>query len=150
MIRVVIFLAFVALLATGLAWLADRPGTLVINWEGREIQTTVFHAIVGLAILIGLAIVAWSLLRGVWTLPAGVGNFFNRRREKRGLDALSSGLIAIGAGDKSLATRYAVQARKSLPNEPLTHILRAQAAQMSGDDATARRIYEAMLSSPDT
>ncbi len=150
MIRVVVFLLAVALIATGLSWLADRPGTLVINWEGHEVQTTVFHAIVLLAILLALSIIAWSILRGVWQLPAGVGQFFNRRREKRGLEALSSGLIAIGAGDKSLATRYAVQARKSLPNEPLTHILRAQAAQLSGDRSTARRIYEAMLSAPDT
>ena len=46
--------------------------------------------------------------------------------------------------------RYAVQARKSLPNEPLTHLLRAQAAQLSGDKSTARRIFEAMLAQPDT
>jgi HemY protein len=46
--------------------------------------------------------------------------------------------------------RAAIQARKSLPNEPLTHLLRAQAAQLTGDRTTARRIFEAMLASPDT
>jgi HemY protein len=46
--------------------------------------------------------------------------------------------------------RAAIQARKSLPNEPLTHLLRAQAAQLTGDRTTARRIFEAMLGSPDT
>ena len=46
--------------------------------------------------------------------------------------------------------RSAIQARKSLPNEPLTHLLRAQAAQLAGDRTTARRIFEAMLASPDT
>ena len=59
-------------------------------------------------------------------------------------------MIAIGAGDGSLALRYAGQARKALPNEPLTHLLRAQTAQLVGDRATSRRIFEAMLSSPDT
>src|SRR5690606_3066035 len=54
------------------------------------------------------------------------------------------------AGDRTLATRYAVQARKSLPNEPLTQLLRAQAAQLTGDRATSRRIFEAMLGQPDT
>jgi HemY protein len=150
MIRVIVFLLVVLAAASGLAWLADRPGNVVINWEGYEVQATVFSTVVALAILILVAVVIWSIVRGVWQMPAGVGNFFNRRREKRGLEALSSGLIAIGAGDKSLATRYAVQARKSLPNEPLTHILRAQAAQLTGDRATSRRIYEAMLASPDT
>ncbi len=150
MVRVVLFLVFVAALATGLSWLADRPGSLLINWQGYEIRTSVFRAVVMLAILVGAAIVMWQIVRGVWQLPAGLGNFFNRRREKRGLEALSSGLLAIGAGDRSLATRYAVQARKSLPNEPLTYILRAQAAQLAGDRQTARRIYEAMLGAPET
>ena len=59
-------------------------------------------------------------------------------------------MIAIGAGDRASATRHAMQARKALPNEPLTHLLRAQAAQLSGDRTTARRIFEAMLSSPET
>lgn len=150
MLRIVIFLIAIAVAAAGLAWLADRPGEMLINWEGYEIRTSVFHAIVGLAILLGLVILLWSVLRGVWQSPASIGNFFNRRREKRGLEALSSGMIAIGAGDRALATRYAIQARKSLPNEPMTHLLRAQAARLSGDQTTARRIFEAMLSSPDT
>jgi len=150
MLRLAVFLIVIAAAAAGLAWLADRPGELLINWQGREVKTTVFHAIVILAIVIGLSILLWSIARGVWQSPAAIGSFFNRRREKRGLEALSSGMIAIGAGDKALATRYAIQARKTLPNEPMTHLLRAQAARLAGDQTTARRIFEGMLSAPDT
>ncbi len=74
----------------------------------------------------------------------------SKRRQQLGIEALSSGMIALGAGDKAAAMRSAIQARKSLPNEPLTHLLRAQAAQISGDRTTARRIFEAMLAAPDT
>ena len=150
MLRLVAFLLAVLAVASGLAWLADRPGQLIINWQGREIETSVFHAVVILAAVTALAIFIWSLLRQMWNSPATVGHFLNKRRQRRGLDALSSGMIAIGAGDRANATRYAIQARKSLPNEPLTHLLRAQAAQLSGDRTTARRIFEAMLASPDT
>ena len=150
MLRLVAFLLAVLAVASGLAWLADRPGQLIINWQGREIETSVFHAVVILAALTATAIFVWSLLRQMWNSPATVGHFINKRRQRRGLDALSSGMIAIGAGDRANATRYAIQARKSLPNEPLTHLLRAQAAQLSGDRTTARRIFEAMLASPDT
>ena len=150
MLRLAVFLIVIAAAAAGLAWLADRPGEMLINWEGYEVRTSVFHAIVAFAIILAVGILLWSILRGIWQSPAAIGNFFNRRRETRGLEALSSGMIAIGAGDKSLATRYAIQARKSLPNEPMTHLLRAQAARLSGDEGTARRIFEAMLSSPDT
>lgn len=150
MLRLILFLAFIIAMASGLAWLADRPGLIVVNWEGYQAEISVFHAVVALALLTGLALVVWSLLRHIWESPAAIGSFFNKRRQKRGLDALSTGMIAIGAGDRAAATKYAIQARKSMPNEPLTQLLRAQAAQLSGDKATARRIYESMLASTDT
>ncbi|MBN8912259.1 MAG: heme biosynthesis protein HemY [Rhizobiales bacterium] len=150
MTRLVLFLIGVILLASGLAWLADRPGSLLITWQGYEVETSVFRAVVIFAALIGLALLVWTVLGQIWSSPAVVSQFLTRRRQRRGLDALSSGMIAIGAGDRSMATRYAMQARKSLPHEPLTHLLRAQAAQLSGDKATARRIFEAMLAAPDT
>lgn len=150
MLRLVVYLFGIAVIATGLSWLADRPGLIVVNWEGYEGEISVFHAVVGLAFLIGVAILLWSLARTLWTSPATVGDYFYRRRQKRGLEALSSGIIAIGAGDGPSAMRHAVQARKTLPNEPLTHLLRAQAAQLAGDKTTTRRIFEAMLAQPDT
>lgn len=150
MVRLVVYLLTVALIASGLAWLADRPGTLHVAWQGYDIETSVFRATVILAAILATATFAWSLLRAVWNSPAVVGERIVRRRQKRGLDALSSGMIAVGAGDKTLATQYALQARKSMPHEPLTHLLRAQAAQLSGDRATARRIFEAMLAAPET
>jgi HemY protein len=150
MIRLILYLVGVGLLATGLAWLADRPGQMLLNWQGYEIETTVFRAVVIFAFAIGLAVFLWSLVRQLWTSPAAVGRVMNRRRQERGLEALSSGMIAIGAGDRNQAMRHAMLARKALPNEPLTHLLRAQAAQLSGDRSTARRIFEAMLGSQET
>ncbi len=150
MLRLVLFLLGVAAAAVGLDWLAGQPGKLMIEWRGYEIETSMFRAIILLALLIGLSILLASFIRQVWQSPANIGNFFNKRRNKRGLESLSSGMIAIGAGDRTLATRYAIQARKALPNEPLTHLLRAQAAQLSGDRDTSRRIFEAMLASPST
>lgn len=150
MVRLVLFLVAMLLLASGLAWLADRPGSLLVTWQGYEIETSVFRAVVLLAALVGAALLLWSLLRQIWSSPAIMSRHLTRRRQQRGLDALSSGMIAIGAGDRNSATRYALQARKAIPNEPMTHLLRAQAAQLSGDRATARRIFEAMLASPDT
>lgn len=150
MIRLVAFLLAVAAVAAGFGWLADNPGTITIDWLDRATEVSVFTATVILAVAAASLIVLWSILRTLWHSPAALGQRIVRRRQKRGLEALSSGMIAVGAGDKALATRYALQARKSLPHEPLTQLLRAQAAQLSGDRATARRIFESMLSAPDT
>jgi HemY protein len=150
MIRLLLYLIVVAAIAAGLHWLADRPGTIVIEWQDYVAETSVFLAVVLLAAVLALLGMLWLALRQVWAGPAAVGRLINRRRVGRGLDAISGGIIAIGAGDGNLATRYAIQARKALPNEPLTQLLRAQAAQLNGDAGTARRIFEAMLASPDT
>lgn len=150
MVRLIVFFVAVVALTAGLAYLADRPGELVVNWQGYEITTSVFRAIVIICLLIALVMVLWSLLRQLLASPGAIGRMFRRRRERRGLDALSSGMIAVGAGDRSLAVRSADQARRSLPNEPLTELLRAQTAQLTGDRVTARRVFEAMLSTPET
>lgn len=150
MIRLIAFLVVILAIASGLAWLADRPGSLVLTWQGYEIETSVFRAIVILALAIALGALIWSGLRTLWMSPALLGRYMRKQRQRKGLDALSSGMIALSAGDRGSAQRYSEQARKSLPNEPLTHLLRAQTAHLAGDRATAKRIYESMLSSPDT
>lgn len=150
MVRLVVYLVTIALIASGLAWLADRPGTLQIAWQGYDIETSVFRAVVILAAAVAALVFLWSIFRALWNSPAAIGHRLLRQRQKKGLDALSGGLIAIGAGDSVLASRYALQARKTLPHEPLTHLLRAQSAELAGDRAAARRIYEAMLASPET
>ena len=150
MVRLVIYLLSIMLIASGLGWLADNPGTVHIEWLGRVADPTVFTVTIILLAAITTAIFLWSIARAIWNSPAALGDRIVRRRNKRGLEALSSGMIAVGAGDRALATRYALQARKALPHEPMTHLLRAQAAQLSGDRTTTRRIYEAMLASPET
>ena len=87
MLRLVAFLIAVAALVAGLSWLADRPGSLMINWQGYEIETSVFRAVVLLAFLVGLAILTWSILVQLWRSPASLGAFFNRRRQVRNSSA---------------------------------------------------------------
>ena len=150
MIRIALYLLGILALTAILHWLARRPGSITVEWLGYIVEVSVFGAVVILAALLGAVLLIWSSLRHVWRSPAALGRYLNRRRQQRGLDALTGGIIAVGAGDRALAVRYAAQARRALPHEPLTHLLRAQAAQISGDRGTARRIFEAMLASPDT
>jgi HemY protein len=150
MVRLIAYLLTIALLAAGLSWLADRPGTLQVVWQGYDIETSVFRAVVLLAAAVASIVLLLAVFRAIWNSPAVIGHRIVKRRQKKGLEALSGGLIAVGAGDATLSSRYALQARKSLPHEPLTHLLRAQSAELTGDRATARRIYEAMLASPET
>jgi HemY protein len=150
MTRLVLFLLGLAALTAGLAWLADQPSSLVVDWQGYRMETTVFVAIVALSLLSAAAVLAWSLVRSIIGGPGTLGRSLRLRRRRQGLDALSNGLIAIGAGDSVQAMRHAQLAGRALPDEPLTELLRAQAAQLAGDRGTARRIYDNMLTAPET
>lgn len=152
MIRLIAYLAAVLVFAAGLSWLADNPGTVSIAWPALNLKAdpSVFQVVVTLLVLLTVFWIGMTLFRHVWNSPRQVGQFITRRKQQRGIEALSHGMIAIGSGDPAGARKAAALARSALPNEPLTHLLRAQAAQISGDSATARRIFEAMLASPDT
>lgn len=146
---IAIFIA-IAVFAAGLAWFADRPGSLTLTWLGYEIQTTFLFASAVIALLMVVMLLIWSVIRRVIGIPGSVSGFFRARRRQKGFDALSQGMIAVGAGDAALASRLSGQADKLIGNEPMALLLRAQAAQINGDEATAGRIFRAMLQSRET
>ena len=73
------------------------------------------------------------------------------RRRDRGYQALSTGMIAAGAGDGVLARKMNKQAAKLIraESEPLIQLLDAQASLLEGDHETAREKFEAMLDDPE-
>ncbi|HEY6258858.1 MAG TPA: heme biosynthesis HemY N-terminal domain-containing protein [Xanthobacteraceae bacterium] len=150
MIRVVIFLLAIAVLAFGAAWLADRPGEVVINWQGRHIETSVAVLTMAVALVAALAVLAWSILRAVVRSPGTVRAHLRVRTARRGYLALSQGLIAVGSGDARAARKFADEAGRIAPGEPLTLLLNAQSAQLSGDRAGAERTFKAMALRDDT
>jgi HemY protein len=83
-------------------------------------------------------------------LPKRLRRSLRERRQARAHQAISQGLIAVGAGDIPAATRFAAEAAKNAPDEPLTLLLRAQAAQLAGDRTTAERVFRAMAARSDT
>ncbi len=150
MIRILLFTLGVVAAAIGLAWFADRPGTITVEWLGYQVETSAFVGALAVAALVVLLILIWAVLRYLSTRPAAVAAYLRERRRQQGYDALSHGLLAIGVGDRTLAQRYAGIAGRNLPREPLTALLRAQAAQLKGDRAAARRAFEVMLDRPET
>jgi HemY protein len=150
MIRILIFFLFLAVLAWGMSWLADRPGQLEMEWLGYHIEMSVFTALIVLFVAFASVALIWSLLRYMLSVPGGILRRYDRHRHNSGLVSLSRGLVAAGAGDAARASKYARRVANTSVNQPLSILLKAQAAQLSGNAAAARRIYESMLLSPDT
>ncbi|MGD0184017.1 MAG: heme biosynthesis HemY N-terminal domain-containing protein [Roseiarcus sp.] len=150
MIRLLLFLAALALAAYGLTWLAENPGQVALTWRGVEYDVSLMVAlgvVAGLAILLSLA---WGIIRFVFRLPSLVSLAAKARRREKGYAALSRGMVAVGSGDARAASRHAAEARKALGDEPLAKLLRAQAAQLAGDRAGAAAAFREMLDHPQT
>ncbi len=150
MTRILFFILIIVAAALGLGWLADRPGTVNVTWLGYQIETSAFVATIAMVALVAFFVLAFAVLRYVWTRPAAMAAYVKEKRRQQGHEALSRGLLAIGVGDRALAQRYAGIAGRNLPREPLTALLKAQAAQLKGDKAAARRAFEKMLDQPET
>src|SRR3954470_4239284 len=150
MIRVLLFLALVAVMAFGVVWFADRPGDVAIVWQGYRIETSVMVAVVAVAVVALIAVIVWSIVRTILRSPDLIAMFMSHRRGVRGYLAVSRGLIAVGAGDASAAKRASNEVERIAPGEPLALLLNAQVAQLSGDRAAAEQAFRAMTERDDT
>jgi HemY protein len=150
MIRIILFLASIAVVAAGFAWIADRPGEVAITWMGYRIETSVMVAAFAAAVLVLAVLLLWSILRGILHSPEQASLFFRHRRAAKGYLAVTRGLIAIGAGDLRVARKCADDVARLSPGDPLGLLLTAQSAQMAGDRSTAERAFREMARREDT
>jgi len=150
MIRIVVFLIVVGALSFGVGWLADRPGDVVVIWQGLRIETSVM--VLGAAVIaamIALGIV-WIILRTLLRSPMLLARLHRHRRGVRAYEAISNGLIAVGSGDVEAARQHSATVNRLAPGEPLALLLSAQSAQLAGDRVAAERTFHAMASRADT
>lgn len=150
MMRVVAFLVIAALAALGAAWIADRPGQIVMTWQNWQITTSLAVALVFFIAAVLIAMLVWTMIRFVLRSPDVVSLFFRERRRAKGWRAITQGLLAVGTGNLALAHRSASDARKFAGDNPLTLLLAAQTAQLGGDASSAEREFRAMLDRPET
>lgn len=152
MIKGLIFFVIVLALGVGFAWLADRPGEMLINWQGQQIELSLMTAVSIIVALIVTVMLTWWIIRVILTSPEIMSKFFKTRKRDRGYKALSEGLIAAGAGDATMAKKLTKQSKNLLDDEsePLLNLLEVQTAMIDGRDDDARASLQKMADKPDT
>ena len=151
MTRVLVFLLFVLALGLGFSWLADRPGDLVATFNGYQYEVSLMVAAVTVTAVVAAVMIVWWLGKALWNSPYTISRYFRVRRRDRGYQALSTGMIAAGAGDAAKARTMNSQAAKLIRSdqEPLIALLDAQTALLEGDHGAARQKFETMLDDPE-
>jgi HemY protein len=149
MIRTIFFLLLIGVAALCAAWVADIGGDVTLAWNGWRISTSFLALLLGFIVSLAAAMILWTLVRGLLHAPARMRRARRERNRQRGRNAITQGLVAIGAGDADAARRFAIQARRHADDEPLALLLAAQSAQLSGDRDSARRAFEEMAARAD-
>lgn len=150
MMRALPAILVIALLIAGAVFVADRPGSVALVWDGWRIDTSVAVLLFGVTLVAIVAAALFHLLRKIIGGPRAFMRARRERRRRRGYRALTQGMVAIAAGDAAEAKRFAKQADALLAEPPLTLLLSAQAAQLNGDEKAAQKYFTAMLEKPET
>ena len=142
--KILVFVALVAAVTLGGAWLMEQGGGATLAVGGVEATLTPLQMALALVLLVALL---WVLLKVLGVLGAALrflngdnnalSNHFRRRRGERGMAELTDAALALASGEGALALAQAEAAARHLDNPELTTLLIAQAAEMTGDKARA-------------
>ena len=164
MARTLFFCVKAAILVGIAVWLAGWPSEVsfllapyridlffvTFDWPGYRIDTNIGVLIFAAAIAAILVALLYRFWRSLYRAPGDVGRAVQSGRRRRGYKALTQGMVAVAAGEPDEASRWAKRADTLLDEPPLTMLLSAQAAQLTGDEAAAKRYFTAMLDSDET
>jgi HemY protein len=131
-------------------FIADRPGSVELDWQGWRIDTNVAVLALGMGVLGMIAAGLFHVIRRLVTAPAAFLRWRRERRREHGFRALTQGMVAVAAGDPEEAMKHSRRADALLAEPPLTLLLSAQAAQLNGDHNAAKRYFSAMLERTET
>jgi len=149
-VRILLVFAAIAAVSALAAWLSDHPGAVAMVWQGYRVDTSVGILLAAVAVVAVAVALLYRFWRGLFTLGRGARRMRGERRTREGYLALSRGLVAVAAGDADEARRQARRANALLDEPALTRLLAAQAAQLDGDEAAARRYFTGLLEARET
>lgn len=152
LLKIVIFLGIVVAGTWGIGALMQADGGIRLSVAGTELTLGPLESIIALILLM---IGSWLLFKVVGLVIAfvrfalgdttAINRFFDRRRERRGYDALAEGMMALASGESKLAMTKAAKAERLLERPELTTLLTAQAAEQAGDAEKAAEAYKQLL-----
>ncbi len=150
MIRAVLFMVKVGLLVAAAVWVAERPGSISVEWLDYTFTIHVGLFLILLLVTMVLGMFLFRFLKTIADSPKTFSRYKQRRRREKGYRALTLGLTAVAAGDTKSAAYQAYRAGKFLPGDTgLPLLLKAQAARLEGREEEARESFAALLENKD-
>ena len=150
MTRMLWLFAKIAVIAALAVWLAENPGTVRIDWQGWVVEMQLGLLALGVLITSVVLAVAWRFWVVLRRSPGTLADMRKSRRHRKGLEALTQGLVAVAAGNAKEAERLARRADLLLDEPLLSSLLLVQATQLGGDETEATRRFQTLRERPAT
>ncbi|EJF92034.1 heme biosynthesis protein HemY [Bartonella melophagi] len=143
MIRVFIYIFVVCVLGAAFGWVISHNSVVTITFMHTRLSISLLAFFSIFIVFLGIL---WGLLYVVCFAPGAFYNYFYTRRQRRGREALSQGLLAAFIGDHLTAQKMETRALKYLEEncEPLIKLLQAQTLVLQKDSVRAIHLYEEM------
>ncbi len=127
-------------------WVAERPGTITIDWLEYKATFHVGLFIIFMLLVVVLGIIIFSLIKAALDLPQNIERYRDITAKDKGIKALSIGLTAVAAGDSKSAAYQSARVRKFLKNDnAMSLLLEAQSARLEGREMDAARAFTELL-----
>lgn len=147
MIRALWTLVKISIVVAAVVWVAERPGTITIDWMQYKLTFHVGFFLLSLMVLVMVGIFIFSMIKYVLDLPKNIQRYSDIKDKDKGLKALTLGLCAVASGDRKSAIYQAVRANRFLgEEEPLSLLLSAQAARLDGREHDAATKFANLIS----
>ncbi len=150
MIRAVWALVKIAIVVAVVVWIAERPGTIAIDWMNYKFTFHVGFFLLAMLAIVVLGIIVFSVIKTALDMPKNIARYRDITDKDKGLKALTLGLSAVAAGDAKSAGYQATRAKKFLKSDDaLATLLEAQAARLGGSEIDAGRAFIALMDNKD-
>ncbi len=150
MAKTLSLLFFLTLFAIAALWFAENDGSIVVEWLGYRIQTSVAIAMLCSLVFVVVCVLLTQIFIWIRSIPKRYHSSRREKRLNRGLEALTKGFAAIAAEDIKSAKSLAKKASNNLDNMPLTNLLAAQTAKLEGNKKIAQLEYDAVMANKET
>jgi HemY protein len=156
--RVLLFVGLLVAVDLLFTLLVDTDGRVAIEFRGVtypplnpiEFLAALAAAVAVVFLLFKLAGLLVAVIRFLLGDETALSRFWARAKERRGLDALSTGMVALAEGNVGAAEAAARKATRLLGARDLTSLLNAQVAEAKGDVGGAKTHYRLLAKEPET
>lgn len=146
MIRIFVYIFSVCILGIAFGWVANHNTSLIVTFPNFRLTVSAVTLLSAVILFWGIGAFLWFFFRTVFSIPRRLSSYFYGRREKRGREALSQGLLAVFSGDYVTAQKMEARALKYPTGsyEPLVKLLQAQNLFLQKNSTGSTKLYEEM------